>query len=734
MELFSIIRSSGLFRAFVVMDDLRRKQKENFTSYVKEGFNEIFLSDEFTPKLLSGEIEAARVNNVCMYTTHCIKDNKYIDEKEGVLVITNFRLSFLCIESESEELSAYQKNTFLGKYDVSLLNIDKIYQVTDKKKRVVNPQSKNSTKIEIIQIVCKNFRIFTYGFKKAGLGKGKYVADALVKFAFPAKHNLLFLYNYKEKYYNTSRSVCMFNKKSDWTSELQRCGAESGWRVFSKDKMEVNSTLPMHYVIPKHLTDAEYLNVSRSFRNCRCATWAWSINNAALVRIAELVPEIASSTIENAMLEHVRRCDPSKNPIHLMELSKLLPSIQDVNLSYIKLRKLCIPENDREFMQQDARFYSLLDKTYWLLYVSVCLKQSMEAAKIMMSGRTVVLQEISGRDMCSVVSSLVQILLDRTFRSINGFQTLIQKEWVSLGHPFSDRIGHVYNVNSNERSPLFLLFLDCVWQLIQQFPEEFEYSETFLTSLWDSVFLPVFDTFQFNSETERQIALLNDRIVLRPVWDWGEQFSDKDIALFTNPLYKKVSDAGHVQESKIRLPPTAYRLPCIDDLKDSKNMTTRNSVEVIASSLNSSAKTRGQQQGISFLEPQCTVRDMEIWHQCYFRWIPFLEIKNGGHPQVDLFNRSVVNSINKLLKVLNSENLYGSNEKISLGDPSEAHNLSRQSFNANDLLDGSKLPTINSFFPFTSNISNNEELLEILVANEEFLPDGSIVDCASLNY
>lgn len=72
------------------------------------------------------------------------------------------------------------------------------------------------------------------------------------------------------------------------------------------------------------------------------------------MRMAELVPEIATSTIENTMLEHVRRCDPLKNPLHLMELSKLLPSIQDVNLSYIKLRKLCIPENDREFMVSNS--------------------------------------------------------------------------------------------------------------------------------------------------------------------------------------------------------------------------------------------------------------------------------------------------------------------------------------------------------------------------------------------
>lgn len=77
-----------------------------------------------------------------------------------------------------------------------------------------------------------------------------------------------------------------------------------------------------------------------------------------------------------------------------------------------------------------------------------------------MMGRTVVLQELNGRDMSCVISSLVQLLLDSSFRTINGFQTLIQKEWISLGHPFSDRIGHVCG-NADEQSPLFILFLDC---------------------------------------------------------------------------------------------------------------------------------------------------------------------------------------------------------------------------------------------------------------------------------
>jgi hypothetical protein len=128
-----------------------------------------------------------------------------------------------------------------------------------------------------------------------------------------------------------------------------------------------------------------------------------------------------------------------------------------------------------------------------------------------------------------------------------------------------------------EQSPVFLLFLDCVWQLLQQFPEDFEFSETMLTTIWDSVFLPIFDTFQFNCEHDRQIATNNDRLVLRPVWDWGEQFTDKDIALFSNPLYKKppVSEQDIETFRRSRLPASAFRLPAIDDvkLKFGKNKT-----------------------------------------------------------------------------------------------------------------------------------------------------------------
>jgi len=58
--------------------------------------------------------------------------------------------------------------------------------------------------------------------------------------------------------------------------------------------------------------------------------------------------------------------------------------------------------------------------------------------------------ETTGRDLCCIISSLVQLLLDSHFRTITGFQSLLQKEWVAGGHPFCDRLGHIVKANSEK--------------------------------------------------------------------------------------------------------------------------------------------------------------------------------------------------------------------------------------------------------------------------------------------
>lgn len=63
------------------------------------------------------------------------------------------------------------------------------------------------------------------------------------------------------------------------------------------------------------------------------------------------------------------------------------------------------------------------------------------------------------------------------------------------------------------QSPLFLLYLDCVWQSYQQYPTEFEFTETYLTTLWDAAHISIFDTFIFNCERDRTVAAMVINIV-----------------------------------------------------------------------------------------------------------------------------------------------------------------------------------------------------------------------------
>lgn len=60
-------------------------------------------------------------------------------------------------------------------------------------------------------------------------------------------------------------------------------------------------------------------------------------------------------------------------------------------------------------------------------------------------------------------------------------------------------------------------------------------------------------------------------MVLRPVWDWGEQFTDKDLALFTNPLYKKPSEQHtNARKSMAFLPSSAIPLPGLHKTTNSR--------------------------------------------------------------------------------------------------------------------------------------------------------------------
>ncbi|XP_065887674.1 myotubularin-related protein 2-like isoform X2 [Dysidea avara] len=172
-----------------------------------------------------------------------------------------------------------------------------------------------------------------------------------------------------------------------------------------------------------------------------------------------------------------------------------IPNIHVVRESLEQLRLVC-------HSSANTRWLSMLESTQWLSFISLIMKSSVVISQFMDKQSGSVLVHCSdGWDRTSQLSSLSQLMMDPYYRTIDGFIVLIEKEWLSFGHKFKDRLG--YSTSPNERSPIFLQFLDCVWQIHRQFSTAFEFNSKLLLCIADHLNTSWFGTFLVNSEWQK---------------------------------------------------------------------------------------------------------------------------------------------------------------------------------------------------------------------------------------
>lgn len=210
-------------------------------------------------------------------------------------------------------------------------------------------------------------------------------------------------------------------------------------------------------------------------------------------------------------------------------------SIERFNILQESLIKLVEACNDQSHNMD--RWLSKVEASNWLSHIKEILTTACLAAQcIDREGASVLVHGSEGMDSTLQVTSLAQIILDPKCRTIRGFEALIEKEWLQAGHPFRYRCAQSAYSNSKQKweAPTFLLFLDCVWQILRQFPCSFQFNERFLITLFEHAYASQFGSFLCNDEYERCKLKVQQKTL--SLWSWMNQ--PTELHKFTNPLFE----------------------------------------------------------------------------------------------------------------------------------------------------------------------------------------------------
>lgn len=178
--------------------------------------------------------------------------------------------------------------------------------------------------------------------------------------------------------------------------------------------------------------------------------------------------------------------------------------VRHARAAFKKLERACLPSVVNT--EPDHTFARQIEQSEWLQQIRGLLQLSGAIVDLIdLQESSVCLSIDDGWDCTAQLTSLAQICLDPYYRTIEGFRVLIEKEWLAFGH----RFGHRSNLKpASSRSasgfaPVFLQFLDAVYQIHLQFPLAFEFNEFYLRFLAYHSVSCRFRTFLFDSELER---------------------------------------------------------------------------------------------------------------------------------------------------------------------------------------------------------------------------------------
>nr|XP_033789261.1 myotubularin-related protein 12 isoform X2 [Geotrypetes seraphini] len=665
--------------------------KPSFVSYLAP--EEIQIKEKETNiHLLPGELLLCEASMVLK----CTQDEGSQRGVYGRLVCTNFKISFLCDESATDDNEFDFKNKIIGENDITLHCVDQIYGVYDEKRKCLLTGHVKKYPEKII-ILCKDFRVFHFCLRYTKEEEVKRIVSGIIHHTqSPILHKRLFLFSYAASapHYiaiGTKKQTVMFDTLEDWRLELERTKGNIKYKAVSSNaSYGLCEKLPPFFVVPMSLLEEDI----SEFQGKGVPIWCWSCHNgSALLKMAALPKEQDESMLQRhkTFSERIDKTvhRPPYEVSRIEELANSLPSLPEIQMAYGRFKQLFWMENRADFWDSDMKWFTLLENSNWLEIIRQCLMKAIEVAEYLETESTNVILKESASDLCCVIASLVQVMMDPYYRTKLGFQSLIQKEWVMGGHAFLDRCNHLRQTDKEE-APVFLLFLDCVWQLVQQYPVAFQFTETYLTVLSDSLYLPIFSTFFFNSPCHKDIQYMcgdntdkqSPHLSFHSVWDWSVQFEPKVQALLKNPLYvdkskqdktiKRTARSKH--QRQLSLPLTqAKASPKKGFFRDDPGPFIKNFLSKRISKLMSSSDEVPNScrefydswhcKHVDFhglLLPHIEGPLIRIWAQRCLRWIPDAQILGGGSVAMVSRVLETIEEIESLRRKLEEKQATGS--------------------------------------------------------------------------
>ncbi|XP_037303463.1 myotubularin-related protein 6 isoform X1 [Manduca sexta] len=343
----------------------------------------------------------------------------------------------------------------------------------------------------------------------------------------------------------------------DTQTEFQRMNVPNDqWVLCTANKdYELCDTYPSEIYVPARASTAVLLG-SASFRSRgRLPVLAYLHHNkAAIARCSQPLSGFSARCMEDEqMLDLIRRANPNCGYMYVVDTRPRINAMvnraagkgyeneafyENIKFQFMGIGNIHVMRKSLQKLVETcdqntptmSSFLSGLESSGWLKHIKSILDTSWWMSCAIARGVSVCVHCSDGWDRTAQVCSLAALCLEPHYRTINGYQALIEKDWLSFGHKFTARCGHIA-CDGRERSPVFTQLLDCTWQLLRQRPEAFQFNERFLLTLHDHAHACQYGTFVGNCEKDRRDLRLPERTFSL----WGYMASH--LNEYKNPLY-----------------------------------------------------------------------------------------------------------------------------------------------------------------------------------------------------